>query len=798
MLLAAWIVFPLVALVLSLGCGLLLELLSGRCLPGALVAPAGFAVVVVAASLTTASSSTAQLTTPLLVALAVAGLGLSLRNPRRPRLWPAVAAVGVFAVFAAPIVLSGSATFAGYITLDDTATWLALSDNAMVHGRDLSQLAPSTYQTVLHDYLGSGYPLGAFLPLGIGHQLTRIDSAWLFQPQIAFLASMLSLALYALAEPLVRSRPLRAAAAFLGAQAALLFGYAFWSGIKEVTAALLVALLAALVAALPGEKTRLRDALPVAVAGAAMLDVLAIVGVVWFAGFAALAVVLLGSRYRRPAAKVVGALAIVTVVLAVPAVLQAHAFLRVADSGDITSSGAAGLGNLLHPLSDLQVLGIWPTGDFRTRPQSMPITSVLLAVIVLAVVSGLIASIRRRAFGLALYVGTAGGGALAVVVLGELGHGSPWLDGKALATASPAFVTCGVVGAAVMLEDRVPWRIVGGAAAAAIAAGVLWSNGLAYANVWLAPRAQLGELQTIGKIFAGDGPTLMTEYQPYGVRHFLRQLDPEGASERRARPVLLQTGGELEKGASADIDAFALASVLVYRTLVLRTSPVASRPPSVYQPVWKGPYYEVWQRPEAGGPTILQHLSLGTPTDPVGVPACSDVKRLAGVAATAHGSLLASERPEPVVVPLSAASRPSRWTLDADGTVVPSGSGTMLVRVQVPAAGTYGVWLGGSFRDKVSIAVDTTPVGSQTGQFSESGQAVPFGSVRLSKGLHIFTISYARDRLRPGGGSYAFGFGPLELGSPATTAKLVTVTPADASSLCGKALDWIEAVAPGA
>ena len=131
MLFVAWVAFPVVALALSLGCGLLLELVSGRPLPGLLVAPAGFAVVVVVASLTTTSSSTAQLTTPLVVALTVVGLGLSLGDPRRPRLWPAVAALGVFAVFAAPIVLSGSATFAGYITLDDTATWLALSDNAM-------------------------------------------------------------------------------------------------------------------------------------------------------------------------------------------------------------------------------------------------------------------------------------------------------------------------------------------------------------------------------------------------------------------------------------------------------------------------------------------------------------------------------------------------------------------------------------------------------------------------------------------------------------------------------------------
>ncbi|HEX4520703.1 MAG TPA: hypothetical protein VH063_14065 [Gaiellaceae bacterium] len=793
MLLVAWVAYPVVALALSLGCGLLLELGTGRRLPGLLVAPAGFAAVVVVSSLTTSSSATAQLTTPLVVALAVAGVGLSLRDPRRPRLWPAVAALGVFAVFAAPIALSGTATFAGYITLDDTATWLALSDNAMTHGRDLSQLAPSSYQVVLHDYMSAGYPLGAFLPLGIGHQLTRTDSAWLFQPQIAFLASMLSLALYSLAEPLVRSRPLRAAAAFLGAQAALLFGYAFWSGIKEVTAALLVALLAALVAALPGEDARFRDAIPLAFAGAAMLDVLAIVGVVWFGGFAAIGAALVVSRHRRKAAAVIGVLAGAMAVLALPALLQAHAFLHVADSGDITSSGAAGLGNLLHPLSDLQVLGIWPTGDFRTRPQSMPITYVLLAATVLAVAAGLVASVRRRAFGLAIYVVAAGGGALAVVVLGEIGHGSPWLDGKALATASPAFVTGGIAGAAVLLERRASWRIVGGLAGVAIASGVLWSNALAYANVWLAPRSQLSELETIGHVYAGDGPTLMTEYQPYGVRHFLRGLDPEGASERRSRPVLLQNGEELTKGASADIDAFALGSVLVYRTLVLRSSPLSSRPPSVYQPVREGPYYEVWQRPEAGQ-TILRHLSLGTPLEPNGIPACSDVKSLGQIAATAQGTLIASERPDAVVVPLSSASRPPNWTLDADGTVVPHGSGVLFVRVEVPATGRYGVWLGGSFRDTVSISADTAAVGSRTAQLSENGQSAPFGSVKLSKGSHVFAIAYSRNRLRPGGGSYPFGIGPLELGSPAAQAKLVTVAPADAASLCGRSLDWIEAV----
>ena len=71
----------------------------------------------------------------------------------------------MFAVYAAPIVLSGEPTFAGFIKLDDTATWLALTDRVMEHGRDLDGLAPSSYEATLRFNLGDGYPVGVFLPL---------------------------------------------------------------------------------------------------------------------------------------------------------------------------------------------------------------------------------------------------------------------------------------------------------------------------------------------------------------------------------------------------------------------------------------------------------------------------------------------------------------------------------------------------------------------------------------------------------------------------------------------------------
>ena len=88
----------------------------------------------------------------------------------------------------------------------------------------------------------SGYPIGAFLPLGVAGKLAGTDIAWLFQPAVAFAAAMLALGLYALAGQLVRSRRLCAAVAFVAGKPALLFAYAMWSGIKEVTAAALVAL----------------------------------------------------------------------------------------------------------------------------------------------------------------------------------------------------------------------------------------------------------------------------------------------------------------------------------------------------------------------------------------------------------------------------------------------------------------------------------------------------------------------------------------------------------------------------
>ncbi len=122
----SWLLFPLVLAVVSLGCGLLVELVAGRRLPGTLLLAAGYALVVVVAQLPAQADATAELGLPLIVALTVVGLALGARRlrPMRPDPWAAALALAVFAVFAAPVVLTGEATFTGYIRLDDTpAGW---------------------------------------------------------------------------------------------------------------------------------------------------------------------------------------------------------------------------------------------------------------------------------------------------------------------------------------------------------------------------------------------------------------------------------------------------------------------------------------------------------------------------------------------------------------------------------------------------------------------------------------------------------------------------------------------------
>jgi hypothetical protein len=683
-----WIVFPAVLGILSAGSGLLVERVLRTRLPAELLLPTGFAVIVSITLFATLTPGTASLALPVVLAGSVVGLAASLPpSLRRLDVWALGAAVAVFAAFAAPVVLSGDATFAGYIKLDDTATFLALADRALEHGRSLDGLTPSSYEATLAFNLPF-YPLGSLLPMGIGAALVGQDSAWIFQPYLAFLASLLALSLYRLAGLVLSSRPARAFAAFLAAQAALLYGYSLWGGVKEVAAAALLALAAALTSDAFSARRSPFALVPLGIAAAALVGVLSIGALVWLVPIAA--VVAVSLLRRRAGIRPIALLAFGAVLL-VPSLVVARLMFGEGVLSSVRDK--AELGNLVDALSPLQVFGVWPVGDFRFRPEQMELGYILIAAVALLALAGLLVAATRRAWELPLYLAGAVGGAVLYGVIA-----SPWIEAKAFAIASPALVLAALVGALTLFGTR---RLEGAVAVALVAFGIGWSNVLAFGDVTLAPRDQLAELEAIGDEFEGHGPALMTEYQPYGVRHFLRGLDAEGASELRRSLVPLRNGSTVQKGGYADLAAFRPEAVLAYRTLVLRRTPVGTPPPSAYRLVWQGRFYEVWQRPEA------------IPVSSVAARRCAEPLRITG-------STLA-----------------------------------------VTATGRYEVWVGGSVRGELTVLVDGRAVGRVHHQLNYEGQYTSLGQVELMAGSHTLERRERLSRFRPGEGGDAWIAGTL-------------------------------------
>jgi hypothetical protein len=787
---AAWIGLPLVLSLLSLGCGLLLEAVSGTRLPGALLLPGGFIVISLAAYFAHMSDTTAPLQTPFVVALSLAGYGVG-RPWKRFGFdrWFVGAAVGVYAVFAAPVVLSGWVTFTGYIKLDDTATYMSVLDRALNHAYNLVGLNSSTYEAVLYRGYKFGYPLGSLLPLDVAHTVLRVDPLWLWQPYMTFLAVMIAIGLYQLASGLVESRWLRACVAFFGTQAALIYGYALWGGVKELFAAGVLLFAACLVPRLKDGGPR--QVVPLAAAVAAVIGGLSVGGGVWIVPIiiAGLTLVLV----YRPLVEALVTILVFTVTslfLSIP--MLSVGFGRLNHLAKFERGGENG--NLLHPLSWWQLGGIWPSGDFRTTPTHyLLLTHVLVVVVALAAIFAVVMACQRKRWEVVVALATA---VFACLVYVE--RASPWVAGKSLAVSSPIVLGVGLIGVAVAAERRS--RVEAGVALgllAVIAGGVLWSNAMQYHAVLLGPSARLTELETIGHKFAGQGPALLTEYEPYGARHLLRGLSAESPSELRVRNIYLRNGGYAQPGVSPDIDEIRLDQILQYRTLVIRRTGSASRPPSAYTRVWSGTYYDVWQR--SGQSQILRHLSLGSRFQPAAVPGCSTVMSLAHLAAANRGLLATVYRPKVAIVdPLNGQIKaPTRFGPYGEpfGLVHATNAYTLRPTFSVPASGEYGVWVGGSFSSGMKVKVDDQRVGSQWNQTQWPGNFVPFGSVFLAKGLHTLVLKHSGPDWRPGTAApQPFGLGPVVIAQGTDQRDITYVQPSAARSLCGKTLDWIEAL----
>jgi hypothetical protein len=879
-LILAWVLFPLVMAALGWGWGTLVELAGGRRINDALLIPAGLAAALVVAGTITAFPAIAPATITVVALGAAVGLVLAVRARRGVGRWALIAAAAVVLVYGAPVILSGQATFTGVVKLDDTAAWLGWIDHVISHGRSVTGLPLSTYKLVVEEP-NPAYPLGAFMLPGVARGLTGIDTAWIFQPYLACCAAAVGLCIYALVEPLIASPKLRALVAFVGAQSALLYAYSLWSGIKELTAAFLVvlgmALAAEMLSRLPRSSEDLRGLVPLAVAAGALLQVLDVGAGAWIAPALAALVAgwLLWGRTDRLRAQLgltvrrtivaVASLALVTAICIVPVWTVISSFLGSRAAG-LFSSGQSQhtrLGNLFAPLKALQLAGVWLMGDFREVAPLFP-TGLFIAVIIVAAIGALWWSARRRQFGIWLYVGAA----LLGCVIFYLGGATPWVTAKALAISSPAVLTAALVGTVMLWERRASHLppIAGGAPAnpvatppgakksspaprrktqekhggvglfarygwvlgmlgtAFITAGVLWSNVLAYGDATLAARSRMNELQHIGHLVANKGPTLLNEYEVYGDRHFLREGTPTEPAEYRpaSMPTVLRNGTLLTKSAWADLNSFQLSTVLYYRSIITRRSPVESRPPSIYSLVYSGRNYQLWQRPDPAPHTILEQIPYGESNQhpycgqasngppealcsahPIVTPSCPQLHVFAHKAAGEHAHLVAYTAPEAIFHYGDEVLWPATWFHEpASHALIPEAPGTATYNdVVVPTSQRYEVFLGGSFSRGLEVSVDGHKVGLVKNELGGNNQYVPVGApIYLKAGTHKIAFTYPSANLDPGSAQntltslYGYALEPLEY----PHAQMLSVSPAEVGRLCATPLNWVEIVAGAA
>jgi hypothetical protein len=818
-----WVLFPLVLAVIGAGWGAIVERAAGGRVNDALLVPVGLAAALVVAGTLTAFTATAPASITVVAVGAVAGLVLAWPGWRLGR-WPLLAAVGVLLVYGAPVLLSGQATFTGFIKLDDTSTWFDIIDRVMSHSRSVSELPPSTFSLVYTGDVGPTYPLGAFMLPGVARALVGTDIAWVFQPYLACCGAALSLCLYALTEPLVSSPRIRALLAFVGAQPALLYGYSLWGGIKEMTAAFLLALGVALaVAILPRRPLGWRELLPLAIAAGALIQTLGVGAAGWVVPALVVVAVALFVRERRThtvraGAMTVGWAAALTAVCVVPVWVVLSGFLSNKGNliNQLFSSGqstAVKLGNLIHPLSAFQLAGIWPIGDFRLTAPTVS-SALFIGLVVIAAAVGIFLAARRRQFGPAMYVFVALAGCAVVYFSG----GTPWVTGKSLAFSSPALLIAALAGGGMLWSRWSANRALGAAGmlvVLALTGGVLWSNTLAYHEVTLAPRAPLRELQHIDGLLANKGPTLINAYEIYADRHFLRDGAPVEPAEYRSVDLPLLNGVALTKGAWSDLDSFAPATLETYRSIVTRRSPTESRPPSIYKLVWQGRYYQLWQRPAQPETTILKHVALGESNklpycgaastgeneplcsvNPVAVPKCTQVQALAREALREHANMIAYQRPEPVVVRGDQTLWPAPWFHEvASHTLVPTTPGRALGHIALTSSENYELWLGGSFARGFEVSIDGRAVGKVKNELASFNGYAFIANVFLTAGVHTFVFRYPHSDLTPGSGANEFtSLSSIALQGQSPASELIEVTPQKAAQLCGRPLDWIELV----
>lgn len=789
--------------------------LAGERLSLGLIAPVGFALVVAICAFLTSVASLAPAAGATVAAVAVLGFGVHLLTRDRRGwptirldrtagrwLWPGLAALAAFAAVGGPVFLTGTPTWTGYTRIVDIAFQMDFAKHLADAGR-LTPPLDSSYHVMINKLTTSGYPGGGQATLGAMAGLIRTDVPWCYQAYLAFAAAMGALAIFSLLGRVTPSGPLRGIAAAVAIQPNLLYGYALEGGIKELTtAALLMVVAATLVERLPGEVPR-RGVLPAAVALSASVAAFSFGIAPWLGVvLAGLVVVTLvrPTTPRRYVAEGWALLAALAAALSIPSLISAIKLTAIA-GGAFGGVVDLGLGNLAAPVPSWSSAGVWLTGDYRFPLAHVTVTHTFDIVVVVFTLTGVAFALRRRQWTTALL-----GISAPIALYYWIAHTGPWLEFKAFAITGTVALTLSLVGA--LSLTRLRWRttkLLGWAATAAIVGAVLYGNAIIYHDTTLAPAARYGDLAAIGARYAGQGPTLIPEFDEY-AEYFLRDERGSGLVNPAYGRFELASGVRAPSGVSFswDLNQIQPSFLQGFRLIVLPRNPVATRPPSNYDLVDQTRYFQVW-RQDRPASTVIAHFPLSSlPHERAQTHFCpsfiADVRRAGPTAEVAYAQATPMS-----VTGLTLGPHPDYWRSAGPDTVIAYGAGSSEVKVPIATAGRYSVWLQGSIGRPLAIHLDGHPLASVGYEERYPNQFLLLDSTTFSAGAHTLRVVRGNGSLHPGSGDPVTDTEGRTIGAivfsreGASTDRVQMAPGRDAARVCNAPVgyEWLEILKPG-
>jgi hypothetical protein len=292
--------------------------------------------------------------------------------------------------------------------------------------------------------ISSGYPLG---PHSLAVALAALGPSLVQAFDGITVATAVVAAVRSLAVLVRLPRARRLVAALLVGFAYMTVAYLTQGAFKETIQALFVLAFAIGLGGLArgrlaGEGPPM--AVPLGVIAAGSAYAYSFPGLLWLGGAAAawatveLALAARHGRWQRARAMAKRALAPAAAALGVALALIAPELGRLVDFADFETfdPAGAGLGNLFNPISPLEALGIWPSGDFRLDPGDGAAPAIVYyagaAIALAALALGLWWWLRRAERAVPVALGVA-----ALLVLYANLAGTPYQEAKAIALAAP-------------------------------------------------------------------------------------------------------------------------------------------------------------------------------------------------------------------------------------------------------------------------------------------------------------------------------------------------------------------------